>query len=278
MSIFNKSASATLAAVLASTVCLSAQVSAETSDDKEKEERAELAKKLQNPVAALISVPFQNNWDFGLGPKDAMKYTLNIQPVIPVSLNEDWNVIIRTILPYIYEQEPAKGLGDKGGLGDTLQSFFFSPKEPVGGWILGAGPAIQWPTSTDNRLGTGKLGAGPTAVALRQEHGFTYGALVNHVWSFAGERDTPNVNNTFLQPFFSYTTKTYTTFSINTESSYNWDHYQWTVPINLDVQQLVKIGNRPIAFQFGYRYYADKPDNGPGWGLRFAVTLLFPQK
>ena len=269
---------AALAATLAPAINISAQTSADTSADKEHEEQAELAKKLQNPVANLIRMPFQNNWDFGIGPKNAMRYTLNFQPVIPFSLNDDWNLITRTILPYIYEQAPANGLGDKGGLGDTLQSFFLSPKEPVGGWILGAGPAIQWPTSTDNRLGTGKLGAGPTAVALRQEHGFTYGALANHVWSFAGERDTPNVNNTFLQPFLAYTTKTYTTFTVNTESSYDWNHYQWTVPLNFEVQQLLKIGGHPVAFQFGYRYYADKPDNGPGWGLRFAVTLLFPKK
>src|SRR5215831_7933320 len=148
---------AALAAILVFASSVHAQTSASTSAQDQQNEQAELAKKLQNPVANLISVPFQNNWDFGIGPKDAMKYTLNFQPVIPFSLNDDWNLITRTILPYIYEQEPAKGLGDKGGLGDTLQSFFLSPKEPVGGWILGAGPAIQWPTSTDNRLGTGKL-------------------------------------------------------------------------------------------------------------------------
>jgi hypothetical protein len=171
-----------------------------------------------------------------------------------------------------------KGFGDKFGLGDTLQSFFLSPKKPVGGWILGAGPVFQWPTSTDDALGNGKLGVGPTAVALRQEHGWTYGALVNHVWSYAGQGDTPNVNNTFLQPFLSFTTKKFTTFTVNTESTYQWDQEQWTVPLNFMVQQLVKIGKQPVAFQAGYRYYADKPDGGPDWGLRFAITFLFPKK
>ena len=135
-------------------------------------EQAELAKKLQNPVANLISVPIQNNWDFGIGSANAMKYTANIQPVIPVSISEDWNVIVRTILPVIYAESPTGG-SSSSGLGDTTQSFFFSPKQPVGGWILGAGPVGYYPTATDSDLGTGKWGAGPTIVALRQEHGFT---------------------------------------------------------------------------------------------------------
>lgn len=238
---------------------------------------AELAKKLQNPVADLISVPIQNNWDFGIGSEDAMRYTANIQPVIPFSISEDLNVITRTILPVIYAESPVAGGGDKAGLGDTLQSFFFSPKEPVHGWILGAGPVFLWPTSTDDMLGTGKVGAGPTAVLLRQEHGWTYGALLNHVWSFAGQGNTPDVNNTFLQPFLSFTTKKYTTFAVNTETSYNWDADQWTVPLNFMVQQLVKIGKQPVAFQVGYRYYAEAPAGGPEWGLRFTVSLLFPK-
>ncbi len=240
-------------------------------------QQAELAKKLQNPVANLISVPIQNNWDFGIGPEDAMRYTANIQPVIPFSISEDWNVITRTILPVIYAEEPVEGFGDKFGLGDTVQSFFLSPKQPVGGWVLGAGPVFQWPTSTDDALGNGKVGAGPTAVVLRQEHGWTYGALVNHLWSFAGQENTANVNNTFLQPFLSFTTKKFTTFGVNTESSYAWQYEEWTVPVNFTVQQLIKIGKHPVAFQLGYRHYAEKPDGGPDWGLRFAVTFLFPK-
>jgi hypothetical protein len=237
---------------------------------------AELAKKLQNPVANLISVPIQNNWDFGIGSANAMKFTANIQPVIPVSISEDYNLIIRTILPVIYAESPVKGGRDAWGLGDTTQSFFLSPKEPVGGWILGAGPVMYYPTATDSALGAGQWGAGPTVVALRQEHGFTYGILANQIWSYAGW-GAQNVNATFLQPFFSYTTKTYTTFAINTESTYDWTASQWTVPVNFMIQQLVKIGKQPVAFQLGYRYYADKPSGGPDWGLRFNVTFLFPK-
>jgi hypothetical protein len=247
------------------------------------ESEEELAKKLQNPVANLISVPFQNNWDFGIGPADAMRYYVNIQPVIPFSIGEDWNIITRTIMPVIYAEAvsnnplaPSSARDSQSGLGDITQSFFLSPTAPVGGWILGAGPVALWPTATDNDLGSGKWGAGPTVVALRQEHGWTYGLLANHIWSYAGWKDQ-NVSSTFLQPFLSFTNKTYTTFGVNTESTYNWEAKQWTVPVNVMVQQLLKFGELPVAFQLGYRYYADKPDGGPDWGLRFALTFLFPK-
>ena len=247
-------------------------------------EEADLAKKLQNPVASLISVPIQNNWDFGIGPAHSMKYTANIQPVVPIGISEDWNLIIRTIMPVIYAEAvsdnplaPPSARESHSGLGDITQSFFLSPKEPVGGWILGAGPVGYYPTATESELGAGKLGFGPTVVALQQKNGFTYGVLANHIWSVAGWGDQ-NVNATYVQPFVSYTTKTYTTFGINTESTYDWQAQQWTVPVNATLQQLVKIGKMPVAFQIGYRYYAEAPNGGPDWGLRFTVTFLFPKK
>ena len=242
----------------------------------EKAQQAELVKKTLNPVASLIAVPIQNNWDFGIGPDDAMKYTANIQPVIPFSLSKDWNLITRTILPVIYQESRFAGDDSHSGLGDVLQSFFLSRKEPVGGWILGGGPALLYPTATDSVLGAGKWGAGPTIVALRQEHGFTYGVLANHIWSYAGWGDN-DVNATFLQPFFSYSTKTYTTFTVNTETTYDWTGHQWTVPVNFMLNQMLKVGKQPISLQLGYRYYAEGPSGGPEWGLRFAVTFLFPK-
>ena len=173
---------------------------------------------------------------------------------------------------------PIQGGNAKSGLGDTVQSFFFSPKAPTsGGWIWGVGPVFLWPTGTDDALGTGKWGAGPTAVLLKQQKGWTYGALVNHLWSYAGKSDRADVSATFLQPFVTYTTKTYTTFGFNTESTYDWKNHQWTVPLNVSVAQLLKMGNQPVQFTLGTRYYADKPSGGQDWGLRFVVTLLFPK-
>jgi hypothetical protein len=233
----------------------------------------ELAKKTQNPVASLISVPLQFNWDFKPGPDNRTNFLLNVQPVIPISLNKDYNLILRTIIPVKANEFPAS----VGGLGDVVQSFFFSPKQPVNGWIVGAGPVMLYPTATDDTLGGRKWGAGPTAVLLKQQSGFTYGILANHLWSYAGSSDRSEVNATFLQPFLSFTTKSYTTFGVNTESTYDWTASQWTVPINVSVTQLLKIGGQPLTVQLGYRYYAEAPTNGPSWGLRFAVTLLFPK-
>ena len=239
---------------------------------------AELAKKLQNPVASLIQAPIQSNFDFGAGPTgDGFQYKLNVQPVIPFSLNKDWNVISRTIVPYVY-QEKIIGTSSQSGLSDTVQSLFFSPKAPTkGGWIWGAGPVLLLPTATDKLLGTEKWGAGPTAVMLKQDRGWTYGLLANHLWSFAGPSSRADVNATFLQPFAAFTTKTFTTFTLNTESTYDWDNSQWTVPLHALISQLVKVGGAPVQFTLGARYYAEKPADGPEWGLRFAVTLLFPK-
>ena len=143
-------------------------------------------------------------------------------------------------------------------------------------WILGAGPVFNYPSATDNALGTQKWGAGPTVVVLRQESGWTYGALANQVWSFAGSSHRSNVNSSFLQPFLSYTTHTHTTFGINTESTYDWVADQWTIPLNLFAAQLLKLGRLPVQFTVGGRYYAEAPRGGPDWGLRFVVTFLFP--
>jgi hypothetical protein len=247
--------------------------------DDEKAKAAEMAKKLANPIGALISVPFQSNFDFGGGPAgDGFQYKLNLQPIYPISLNQDWLLISRTILPIVY-QENLSGTSSQTGLSDTVQSFFLSPVKPTrGGWIWGAGPVLLLPTATDDLLGAKKWGAGPTAVVLKQQSGWTYGALVNHIWSFAGESDRAAVNATFLQPFVSYTTRKATTFTLNTESTYDWENKQWTVPMNLMVQQLVKIGKQPVALTVGGRYYPERPDGGPDWGLRLAVILLFPKK
>ena len=251
--------------------------------DDAKAQEAELAKKLQNPVANLVSVPIQNNWDFGIGPADAMKYTANIQPVIPLSISKDWNLIIRTIMPVIYleptannPQAPASVRDSHSGLGDITQSFFLSPKAPVGGWILGAGPVGYYPTATDPALGAGQWGAGPTLVALRQEHGFTYGILANQIWSFTGWSNQ-NVNSTFLQPFVSYTTKTFTTFGVNTESTRNWQTEQWSVPMNFTVQQLVKIGKQPVAFQVGLSLLRGWPQWWPGLGTAVRGHVPVPE-
>lgn len=238
---------------------------------------ADLAVQLANPIASLISVPFQLNYDTGLGSTDADRWTLNIQPVIPFDLGGNYNLISRTIVPLIDLEATTPDGDSTTGFGDTVQSFFFSPKKPVNGWIVGYGPVFLFPTATKDAFKSKQWGAGPTAIALRQQNGWTYGGLFNHIWGIDAPSDREKVNNTFLQPFLTYTTPDAWTFSLNTESTYDWESEEWTVPINLGVSKLVKFGDQPVSFQVGYRHYAEKPDGGPDWGLRFAVTFLFPR-
>jgi len=243
------------------------------------ESQAELAKKLNNPIANLISVPMQLNYDQEMGTgNQGDRYLLNIQPVIPFSIGEDWNLITRTILSVISQDDVDPGT-DQSGIGDVTESLFFSPKALTeNGWTWGAGPVFLLPTASDDLLGGGKWGIGPTAVALKQEKGWTYGALANHVWSVAGDDDRADISSTFLQPFLAYTTPRHTTYTINTESTYNWEIEEWSVPINLMATQLFKIGKQPMSLQLGARYWADSPESGPeGWGVRLTYTLVFPK-
>ncbi|GAA5121290.1 transporter [Luteolibacter yonseiensis] len=239
---------------------------------------AEIAKKLNNPVASLINVPFQSNFDFGGGPDDdGYQYKLNFEPVIPIRLNDDWKIISRTIIPFI-DQQDRIGNDTQTGLGDVAASFFVSPlHEPPGAPVWGLGPIIMLPTATDDLLGTEKWCAGPTFLVLKQEHGWTYGMLGSHAWSFAGEDDRGYVSLTSLQPFLSHTTPAHTTYGVNLESTYDWNAEEWTVPINLQISQLVKFGQLPVNFQLGGRWYADKPSGGPDWGLRFTATFVIPE-
>lgn len=169
-------------------------------------------------MASLISVPIQANYDKDTGPyEDGSVWRINIQPVIPFMLNDNWNLITRTILPVIDQSDvPVDGMGESG-IGDIVQSFFFSPKKPTPrGMIWGIGPVIMLPTASDEMLGTEKWGIGPTGVALKQAGPWTYGALVNHIESFAGYDDRADISATFIQPFLTYITKTKTTFALNT--------------------------------------------------------------
>jgi hypothetical protein len=245
------------------------------------EESAEaLAKKLANPVAALISVPLQFNYDTDIGPaEDGDRYYLNVQPVVPISLDDEWNLISRTILPLVAQDDIAPGAGSQSGLGDTVQSLFFSPKAPTAaGWIWGVGPVFLLPTASDELLGQEQWGVGPTAVVLKQQGPWTYGALVNHIESFAGKDARADVSATFLQPFLNFTTPTGRSYALNTESTYDWESEKWSVPVNALVTQLLKIGDQRVQIGAGLRYWLDSPTSGPeGFGVRVVVTFLFPR-
>ena len=248
--------------------------------DSEETEDQKLAKQLANPVASLISVPFQFNYDQGLNTLNTgRRLTLNIQPVVPFALNSDWNLISRTILPVTWSDDALVDSGRIFGTGDTLQSLFLSPAKPWNGIIWGAGPVFLLPTGSSDIYSVHQWGAGPTAVVLKQTGPWTVGALVNHIWSFADTgAPSPTVNSTFLQPFVSYTTPDAWTFTLNSESTYDWHAKAWQVPLNAMVSKVVKIGPQRVSFAVGARYYATSPDPAAkGWGARFVVTFLFPK-
>jgi len=252
-----------------------ADVKAADSNNKET-----LAKQLSNPVAALISAPFQLNYDQDIGVNDkGTRTTLNIQPVVPFELSQDWNIISRTILPVINQSDVSAESKSESGIGDVVQSLFFSPKLPSDtGWIWGVGPVLLLPTGSDKFLTTDKWGMGPTAVALKQQGPWTYGALANHIVTFAGDNKRNDVNASFLQPFLSYTTPSAVTFSINTESTYNWETKQWTVPLFAGVSKVMKWDRQLVSVSAALRYWAVTTDNSPeGLAFRLSLTLMFPK-
>ena len=253
----------------------------EPAPPQDREVQAEdLARKLTNPVAAMISIQLQTNFDFKVGPlEEGFRYTANVLPTLPLSLSDDWNLISRTNLSIIYQQEIFPGADTQIGFADVVQSFFFSPAEPGPlGLIWGVGPAFRLVTGTDDLLSSKKWGAGPTAGALRQDGPWTYGALVNHIYAGMGTGQRPDISSTYLQPFVSYTTKDAWTLSLNTESTYNWKNHEWSVPLNLGVSKMATFSGTPVSLSFGIRYWADTTDSGPhDLGFRFALTLLLPK-
>ena len=253
---------------------------AEDTSGTQKGGDADLAQELSNPLADLMTIPIQMNYDRDIGPQDdGWKLQTNIQPVIPFYLNEDWNLISRTIMPVIYQDDILPGSGSDFGLGDINLSLFFSPKKPAsGGVIWGIGPVLLFPTATESLLGAKKWGAGPTAVALTMRGPWTVGMLANHIWSYAGDSDRQDISNTFLQPFAAYTWPSAWTVSVQSESTYNWKTEKWSVPVNAAVSKLVRWGKLPVSLQAGVGYWVESPDAGPeGFRFRLQANFVLPK-
>jgi len=248
----------------------------------------ELRKAAQNPVASMISVPFQNNILFGVGPDNDTVNVLNIQPVIPFRLNEEWNLITRTIAPLLYVPDLVSGLpelpagisgGDTFGLGDINFSFYFSPAKP-GKAIWGVGPSITLPTATDEILGTRKWSAGPAGVILLMPKPFVVGALVRQLFSFAGNDDRADVSQLLIQPFVNYNLPKGWYLVSSPAITNNWEGAsgeRWNVPIGGGGGRLFTLGKLPINAQTQAFYNIERPRFGADWALRFQLQFLFPK-
>jgi hypothetical protein len=239
----------------------------------------ELAKAAQNPVADMISLPFQNNTNFNFGPEEKTQNILNIQPVWPFSLNEEWNLITRTIVPVISQPELFAGDDRENGLGDTTFTAFLSPAEP-GKWILGAGPVLLLPTASDDKLGKDKWGAGPSAVALTSDGPWLYGVLVSQIWSFAGDSDRDDVNQSLMQPFVNYNLPDGWYLVSSPIITANWEadsNDTFTVPLGGGFGKIFRIGRQPVNAQIQAFYNVERPDYGADWTLRMQWQFLFPK-
>ena len=235
---------------------------------------------MTNPIADLITVPIQVNYDQGIGPADdGTKIATNVQPVIPIKVNEDWNLITRTIVPIVHQEDIYPGAGSQFGLGDINLTLFFSPLKPsAGGMIWGAGPVFLLPTATDSLLGAKKWTAGPAGVVIMMRGPWTMGMLANHVWSYAGDNKRQDISNTFIQPFISYTWPSAWTVSAQSESNYNWKDKKWSVPINVSLSRLVRIGKLPVSLSGGMGYWAQSPANGPqDFRFRLQANIVLPK-
>ena len=243
---------------------------------------AALAKAAQNPIADMISLPFQNNTNFDVGPLEKTQDVLNIQPVLPLSLSEDWNLITRTIVPLISQPAFAANQDREFGIGDVQFSAFFSPKKVVGGWVWGVGAIAQLDTATNDRLGQAAWGVGPTAVALHLGKTWVYGALINNVWSVSTESGRSDVNQMLIQPFVNYNFPSspgrYLTFApIITADWEAPSGEQWVVPLGLGIGQIMRFGKQPVNLQASGYYNVEKPDNAASWQLRLQIQFLFPK-
>lgn len=241
----------------------------------------ELAKISQNPVGNLVSVPFQNNTNFNTGPRDGTQNVLNIQPVIPINVNSEWNIITRTIMPVITQLGFTPGQDSTTGLGDIQFAAFLSPAQPKG-LIWGVGAIAQMPTNSNNRLGNDNWGLGPNFVVLKLEKGnpWVYGALVNNIWSLSSNKQGGSYNNGLIQPFlnYNYSDGTYLTTSPIITANWKADNSErWTVPLGGGVGKIFHIGKLPVNTQLSAYYNVVKPDDAANWQLRVQVQFMFPK-
>jgi hypothetical protein len=238
----------------------------------------DLRAQTQNPVADLISVPFQSNFNFGVGPRNATQWVLNVQPVVPFRLSDDWNLITRTVAPIINQPSPARGIPNAFGLGDINPTVFLAPNKSSG-LIWGIGPTMTVPSGTDGALTSGRWAAGPSAVVLTMQGKWVLGALANHQWDIGGWRDR-KYDRTLIQPFINHNLPNSWYVVTSPIITADWESPsgdRWVVPVGGGVGKITRLGKLPLNVQLGGYYNVEKPAGGPDWQLRFQLQFLFPK-
>jgi hypothetical protein len=269
-------------ALTASTVCLGQEdKTSETEASQENTSEGELAKKTQNPVADLISVPIQNNFNFNVGPHNQTQTVINIQPVVPIKLNEDFNLITRTILPVVDQPDPVSNTS-QFGLGNLNTTLFLSPsKSKAVTW--GVGPIFGFPTKTNDLLGSNTFTVGPSAVVVAMPKHWVIGALANQQWSIGDAAPSQRVNALLIQPFINYNLPEGWYLTSAPVITANWEAFgnnssdRWVIPIGGGFGKIVKTGGPPLNMNLQGYYNVVNPDQGSDWQLRFTVALLFPK-
>jgi hypothetical protein len=243
------------------------------------DDAAAIAKKLANPIGALISVPFQNNTDIGIGDYNGSRNTLNFQPIVPFSLSAKYSLITRYIVPVIAQYDITGEGTQEVGLSDALLSGWLSNAVVKNGVVWGVGAAFLVPTATNDFLGTKKLGVGPTIIVLQQKSGWTYGLLMNQIWSVAGDADRADVNQMYLQPFITKNWKSGAGLTVNSETTLNWEANTTNAYINIMAGGLTKLGKQLLQLQVGPRIHVAAPEGGKSdFGVRAAAIFVFPKK
>jgi hypothetical protein len=241
---------------------------------------SEIAKQAQNPIANVISVPFENDFNPQTGVKKEDSYVLEMKPVVPLRLSNDWILITRTIIPVIQVPDLAPSVHGTTGLGDIQESLFLSPAK-AGPVIWGAGPAISFPTATQSILGTKKLSVGPNVVVLRSQGHWLFGTLAQNLFSVAGPSARPNVNQMLLQPFVNYNLRHGWYLTSSPIITANWEvkpGQRWTVPVGGGAGRIIHFGMQPVNVYAQVFRNAERPDGTTHWSARFQMQFLFPKK
>lgn len=274
--------------MLAMTVAISGAAHAQSAPDASSgsggaqqpaDDATEIAKKLQNPIGDLYSFPFQSNTNFGYGPHRGTQEILNVQPVIPFHVTDDWNVITRTVLPLVWNPDLSPVPPVPFGTAPTTFSAFLSPAKPVNGWLWGLGPATQVPTVSNPTLGSSVWGAGPTGVLVYMHGPWVVGALANNLWSLGGRQGSggASYNNFLTQPFINYNFGGGWFVSTSPIITADWQARgtKWTLPFGGSVGRVIRIGKLPVNLSLGAYYNAIRPVDGADWQMRTQMTLVF---